>query len=128
MRTTKVIVTCDICGSDATELGAGLELEVLASTLNAKRVRLDLCDTHVEELVTATIRFVEAGEVIANAVPFREPKRSSSSTRPARRDAAQVQAIRAWARGAGYNVAERGRIPKEVEEAYNARPRLGGAA
>lgn len=37
-----------------------------------------------------------------------------------RRDAAQTGAIREWARQNGYTVSERGRIPREVEEAYNA--------
>jgi Lsr2 len=37
------------------------------------------------------------------------------------RDANQTKAIRAWARQTGIQVSDRGRIPDEVEEAYNKR-------
>ena len=36
------------------------------------------------------------------------------------KDAAEVAAIRAWAKENGYSVSERGRVPASVLEAYNA--------
>jgi hypothetical protein len=35
----------------------------------------------------------------------------------------QVAAIRGWARDNGYEISDRGRIPREVEDAYNTRGR-----
>lgn len=45
---------------------------------------------------------------------------TASTGSPAKRDAAQTQAIRKWAIDKGYKVSQRGRIPADVEEAYNA--------
>ena len=45
--------------------------------------------------------------------------RQGSGRTPARRGAEQVAAIRTWARAHGYTVAEKGRIPSEIEDAYN---------
>jgi hypothetical protein len=42
----------------------------------------------------------------------------SARRAPARRGAEQVAAIRTWARAHGYTVAEKGRIPIEIEDAY----------
>jgi hypothetical protein len=47
--------------------------------------------------------------------------RQTNGRAPARRGAEQVAAIRTWARAHGYTVAEKGRIPTEIEEAYNRR-------
>lgn len=47
---------------------------------------------------------------------------SGSASRPAARttvDREQNQAIREWARGQGLTVSERGRIPREVSEAFH---------
>lgn len=43
--------------------------------------------------------------------------KTASSTK---RDPAQTRAIRQWASDEGYDVSERGRIPADIEEAYNA--------
>jgi hypothetical protein len=43
-----------------------------------------------------------------------------SVRQPARRDKEQIAAIREWANSHGYKVSNRGRIPGEVEAAYNA--------
>jgi hypothetical protein len=39
---------------------------------------------------------------------------------PAKRDKAQTKAIRDWARTNGYDISDRGRIPTQVEHAYNS--------
>jgi hypothetical protein len=45
--------------------------------------------------------------------------RQSRATQPARRDALQTKAIRAWAADHGYPINRRGRIPAEIESAYH---------
>lgn len=50
--------------------------------------------------------------------PARTSPTASSST--TKRDPAQTRAIRQWAADEGYEINDRGRIPAEIEEAYNA--------
>lgn len=52
--------------------------------------------------------------------PAATPTPAASTGSPAKRDAAQTRAIRKWAIDKGYQVSQRGRIPADVEEAYNA--------
>jgi hypothetical protein len=47
-------------------------------------------------------------------------KLSEDGRGPARRDKEQIGAIRDWANANGYKVSNRGRIPADVELAYNA--------
>lgn len=52
------------------------------------------------------------------------PSRPATARRPARRDPEQLEGIRIWARAHGFDVGERGRIPAEIEAAYNRRDGL----
>ncbi|WP_027661742.1 Lsr2 family DNA-binding protein, partial [Salinispora mooreana] len=45
-------------------------------------------------------------------------RESSASSRNRRQGAGERAAIRKWAQANGYQVADRGRIPREVREAY----------
>lgn len=64
---------------------------------------------------------------IGHATPIRRTRtaasssgsRSSGGNAPARADREQMQAIREWGRGNGYEVSDRGRIPAALLEAYN---------
>ncbi|KQU46867.1 hypothetical protein ASG84_09040 [Rhodococcus sp. Leaf278] len=55
----------------------------------------------------------------------RKPSPAAASTSAAaggsgKRDPEQTRAIRQWAFDQGYEISERGRIPADIEEAYNA--------
>ena len=55
----------------------------------------------------------------------RKPSPAAASTATAvggsvKRDPEQTRAIRQWAFDQGYEISERGRIPADIEEAYNA--------
>lgn len=55
--------------------------------------------------------------------PSPSPAAASTATAAGgsvKRDPAQTRAIRQWAFDQGYEISERGRIPADVEEAYNA--------
>ncbi|MBY6414900.1 Lsr2 family protein [Rhodococcus sp. BP-252] len=54
----------------------------------------------------------------ATAAPTAAPSTTSSSK--TKRDPAQTRAIRQWAFDEGYELSSRGRIPAEIEEAYDA--------
>jgi hypothetical protein len=48
------------------------------------------------------------------------PAGAATTGTPAKRDPAQTRAIRQWAADEGYEISDRGRIPADIEEAYNA--------
>lgn len=107
---------------------AGVDYEIDLTETNANQLRAELAD-----YVAAARRTVPVGRGIAS-------RRSAGSTRPAA-DREKTKAIREWARGNGWAVAERGRIPENVIAAYEdahsepatsrsrpSRKRAGGAA
>jgi hypothetical protein len=109
----KVTVTLvdDLDGSEAGETvefgldGAFYEIDLSGD--NAERLRDALAD-YVEHARRSGGRKRQGARVIAGRAP-----------RTASADREQNQAIREWARKQGMNVSDRGRIPKEVSDAYH---------
>ena len=103
----------DLDGSEAGETvefgldGAFYEIDL--SEDNAERLR-DALAEYVEHARRSGGRKRTGGRV---AVAGRAPRTASA-------DREQNQAMREWARKQGMNISDRGRIPKEVAEAYNA--------
>jgi hypothetical protein len=103
----------DLDGSEAEETvefgldGAFYEIDL--SEDNAERLR-DALSEYVEHARRSGGRKRTGGRV---AVAGRAPRTASA-------DREQNQAMREWARKQGMNISDRGRIPKEVAEAYNA--------
>lgn len=103
----------DLDGSEAGETvefgldGAFYEIDL--SEDNAGRLR-DALSEYVEHARRSGGRKRSGGRV---AVAGRAPRTASA-------DREQNQAMREWARKQGMNISDRGRIPKEVAEAYNA--------
>ena len=102
----------DLDGSEAEETvefgldGAFYEIDL--SEDNAERLR-DALAEYVEHARRSGGRKRSGGRV---AVAGRAPRTASA-------DREQNQAMREWARKQGMNISDRGRIPKEVAEAYN---------
>lgn len=69
----------------------------------------------IEQYAEAMAPYMRAGRSLGKA----NPRRSTSSASASARDY-DVQAVRDWAKENGYEVAERGRIKKEIVEAYKA--------
>jgi hypothetical protein len=119
-RKLVVHVTCDVCGAEVPEGTA-----TVAFTYGGQSYETDLCDSDRLELDAAVGRYVtvahtvSTGRARSNGSGVSAPKRS-----PARRDPEQVKAIRDWARSAGYALSDRGRIPSEIEAAYNKRAQV----
>jgi hypothetical protein len=83
--------------------------------LDGKTYEIDLSKANV-------IRFEEAVDEFVTAA--RRVRSSATAKQPARRlptDREQTRAIREWARRNGHEVADRGRIPVAVVEAYENR-------
>ncbi len=85
---------------------------------------LDLCAAHAAAFHD-TIQSMIAWSTDRSPVsPIRRQRGSgsaagTSASQPARRDREQIGAIREWANSNGFKVSSRGRIPTEVETAYN---------
>ncbi len=101
---------------DDTEIQDG-EGQTVKFGLDGTSYEIDLTNKHADELREAVSRYVQAARKVGTARTFASP---SSSRGPARRDREQTQAIRDWAKQQGMEVSERGRIPKNVMDAYNA--------
>jgi hypothetical protein len=101
---------------DGSEAGETVEFG-----LDGAFYEIDLSEDNAERLRDALSEFVDharrsggrkrAGRIAAAV--GRAPRTASA-------DREQNQAMREWARKQGMNISDRGRIPKEVAEAYNA--------
>lgn len=101
----KVELVDDIDGNDADETVTfsldGVSYEIDLSTKNAAKMRDTLAP------------YVGSARKVAG----RRRRGSGSGRRAGGTDTA---AIREWARSSGYDVSERGRIPAEIRQAYDA--------
>ena len=113
-RKVLVVVVCDICAA-AVDEGDAMQFGLGGVSYTA-----DLCTKHVAELTDALEPFIGVGQVQSREPVDSRPPRAATRG-PARRDPQQTAAIRTWATSNGFNVAPRGRIPAEVEAAYNTR-------
>lgn len=84
--------------------------------LNGNAYAIDLSDDNYKALTESFDEFIQFARSVNG--DGGEAKRKAA---PSRTDREQTAAIRTWAQGNGYQVADRGRIPHEVVEAYNSR-------
>jgi hypothetical protein len=109
---------CDLCprhdAGDTTE--GPVVVEDLELDLGGARVRLDLCLEHLEPLTKAVTPYLDAGEPITRTKVVRGAARARRSVRGRE----ELATIRAWAREHGFDVKDRGRVPREVLDAYEA--------
>lgn len=77
--------------------------------------QLDLSNENLQELEDALTPYIEAGARVSSGTKPRQRAKSGSG-----RSSEELQAIRDWANENGYDVAPRGRIKREVIEAYEA--------
>lgn len=111
-RSTKVITTL------TDDLNGGEAQHEVRFSLQGVEYEIDLNEKNFAALQKALQKYVDAGR----KVPPRRAKRPSKAPRPLRAAAGREDqgAIREWAKSQGMTVAERGRIPKAVREAYAA--------
>lgn len=88
--------------------------ETVRFGLDKKAYEIDLTGERAKQLRDALAPFVEVARRIpaARAVTADRP--------PARVDRGQNRAVREWARSNGHNIAERGRIPEEIQILFDA--------
>ncbi|MFC8099449.1 Lsr2 family protein [Streptomyces sp. NPDC057363] len=106
---TIVLLSDDLDGSEATD--------TISFGLDGRTYEIDLNDAHAEELRSFLERYTAAGRRTAGG-PGR--KAASTSTRSKSTGPKQdTAAIREWAKTNGFELAERGRIPGHIQEAYH---------
>lgn len=88
--------------------------ETVSFGLDGKEYLIDLNAEHASQLRDALAPYVGH----ARAGSRRGGARKATASAP--KSTSDATAIREWARGQGFDVPERGRLPKEVKEAYDA--------
>jgi hypothetical protein len=82
--------------------------------LDGRAYEIDLSSEHIDDLHEALSVFIE------HARPVSGKARATRPGRGARTDREQSRATREWARANDYEVRDRGRIPADVLDAYQA--------
>jgi hypothetical protein len=114
-KTTRVVLTCDLHG-DGTEAVMTIRLDS-----GTARYELDLCQTHLGELTGAGRRLrPRRRSGGAGSATRAASKTTAAKTRRRGRGALDTAAVREWARGHGFTVSDRGRIPRRILEAFTA--------
>lgn len=103
---TQVVLIDDIDGGRADE--------TVTFSLDGVSYEIDLSDEHAAELREAFKPYV-AG---ARRTGGRAVVRRAGRRRAASGDGSRTAQVREWARAQGYTVSDRGRISREVSEAY----------
>ena|SRR5699024_4499174 len=101
-RKTQVILIDDIDGSEATA--------TVSFALDGVAYEIDLNDDNAQELRDQLSSWTDKARRVGG--------RRTRGTRS--RSANNAGKIRQWAKDNGHEVSERGRIPKEIQEAYAA--------
>jgi hypothetical protein len=98
------------------DLDGGTADETVTFALDGVQYEMDLSTANAAGLREVLAPYVGAGRRIGGRAVTR---RRVGGGGPARTDREQLAAIRAWARGRGLEVSDRGRIAAHIFEAYN---------
>jgi hypothetical protein len=103
----QVLLTDDL---DGTDIPAG-KGETIIFALDGKTYEIDLTTRNSNALRKALAPYLDAARPVKNS-RGRQVRRTQVG--------ADTRTIKEWARANGYQVADRGRIPNEVREAFEA--------
>ncbi len=109
----QVVLTCDL---DDAEVPA---VDTVTFGFEGSSYSFELCEHHLEEFTKTMQGFVASARLAEG--PRRRRSGTAGPGRSARRSTTDGPSdIRVWAREHGYTVNERGRIPADVRDAYEA--------
>jgi hypothetical protein len=91
--------------------------EHITFSVNGTSYEIDLSDKNAKEFHRKLNYYIEHSARIGGK---RTKKSAGASAAGSKRDANQTKAIREWAKANGYNISARGRIPADVEQAFDA--------
>lgn len=100
------------------DIDQGVAEETVSFGLDGANYEIDLSAKNAAKLRDALAGYVANAR--RSSRPGGRPSSGSRRGRGARGDREQTQAIREWARKNGHKVGEKGRIPAQILEAYNA--------
>ena len=103
---------------DGKELAPG-EGQTVRVALDGASYELDLSNKNAQHLRDDFGKWLSHARKASGS---RRSSRRSADSSATRRDPEQTRAIREWAKANGHEVSDRGRIPTEVAEAYDAAP------
>ncbi|SNT32816.1 histone-like nucleoid-structuring protein Lsr2 [Rhodococcoides kyotonense] len=91
--------------------------EHITFSVNGVSYEIDLSDKNAKEFHRKLNYYIEHSARIGSK---RTKKSVGTATAAIKRDANQTKAIREWAKANGYSISARGRIPADVEHAFDA--------
>ena len=97
------------------DLSGGEADETITFSLDGREMEIDLSSQHASELRDALAPYIGAARKVPGRQTYARVSTSPSTSAKSREENGR---IRAWAIEHGMKVAERGRIPSEVIEAY----------
>ncbi len=104
-RKVQMILLDDIDGGDAKRTAT--------FALDGKAYEIDLNDENLDKLTEALAPFIEKARRSSTGGGRRPATRRTTPT------GGDASAVRTWAREHGYEVSDRGRVPKEIRDAYD---------
>jgi Lsr2 len=111
MATRTIVELVDDLDGKPIKQGEG---ETVNFGLDNVEYTIDVSKANADKLRQALSSYVQAARTVS-----RRGRRSGTQRGRAARDREQIKAIREWARQNGYKVSARGRIPGEIQEAYD---------
>lgn len=103
---------------DGKPIDSGFEQRVTFSYQGAD-YQIDLRPTNADKLEAALTPFIQSAQKVGTAKKNSATQAATKSV-TLQRSPEQLQAIRDWANSNGYEVSSRGRIKKEIIEAFDA--------
>lgn len=103
---------------DGKPIDSGFERRVTFSYQGAD-YQIDLRPTNADKLEAAFAPFIQSAQKLGTAKKNSATQAATKTVTP-QRSPEQLQAIRDWANSNGYAVSSRGRIKKEIAEAFDA--------
>ena len=95
--------------------GSTGDVRTVPIAVDGQQVEVDLSSANVDKLMAAIEPYLSAGRKVSGGNTSSRRRRTAA---PAK--STDTQAIREWAQANGYEVNTRGRIKKEIVDAYEA--------
>lgn len=102
------------------DLDGGTADETVKFALDGVQYEIDLSEKNAQKLRESFADFVAHGRRVARGGVVVGGRAAARSRGGAAADREQNKAIRAWAKRKGRNISDRGRIPQEIVDEYNA--------
>jgi len=102
------------------DLDGGKADETVKFALDGVQYEIDLSDKNATKLRNLFADYVAAGRRVGRGGVVVGGRAAARARGSAAADREQNKAIRAWAKRKGRNISDRGRIPQEIVDEYNA--------